>query len=93
VRERVQADGRVDQLLQLGPLGVGFFLRAADDRRDARQDQQLLRAAAVFGQPALHVAVEGLRFGQAGPGGEDGFGRSGGQLAPGSDEPACTITG
>ena len=78
--QRGQAHAGVDQRLQLGPLGLGFFLGAANHGGDAGQHQQLLGAAAIFGQAALHVLVERFGLCQARPRGEDGFGAGGGQL-------------
>jgi hypothetical protein len=62
---------------QLPGLGVGV----AEHERRGREDQQLVAAAAVPGQAALHVGVERLAVFQRAVPAEDRVGAGGGELA------------
>ena len=73
----------------VGGLGVGV----AEDERRGGQDQQLLVAAPVLGQPALDVGVERLALLQRAVPGEDRIGAAAANSRPWSESPAWKMTG
>ena len=81
--QQAQARVGVDQAVELLQLGAGLFFGRSDVHRHARHDLDLVRVAPVAGQPALHIAVEGLGVGQVLLGGEHHLGGAGGELAAG----------
>ena len=83
LRQLPQPVVRRDQRVQLGLALAGLGFGAAEDRRDAGEDLELVRRAAVPGEPALDVVVERLALGEGLLRGEHRFGVPGGELLAG----------
>ena len=69
---------------QRQPQFLGFLVRAAQDRDEARQDLEGARLAAEGGRSRLDQIVEGLSFGKGGLCAEDEIGDPGGEVLAGS---------